>query len=111
MAPLLSASSSRISALASPISHPASFLPPPSPFILSPALRADEVFAELGWDGSEQRSSALLESRDGEALAVASLGSSAEAAQARVPRCSRLQRYECELDECFAQFTLSEEEF
>jgi hypothetical protein len=68
-----------------------------------PSSRVDDVFAGLGADGSEDTSSALLASEEGGLLAVATSRPSEEATQARVPRRSRLQRYERELDAWFAE--------
>jgi len=76
----------------------------PSTFNLHPSSLRDDAFAELGDDsGSEDRLSALLESQDAGVLAAERVRSSDEATQARVPRRSRLERYERELDEWFAE--------
>ena len=119
MAPVLSASRlessswgadpvSSIPDLASRISHPASFFPHPSSSILSPASRADDVFAEL--ESSDEASSVLWEAPQGTDVLAAALKSSDEATQARVPGRSRLERYERELDECYAQLAAAGEE-
>jgi len=113
MAPVLSASRLESSSWgADPVSRIpdlASFFPHPSSSILSPASRADDVFAEL--ESSDEASSVLWEATQGtDVLAAATLKSSDEAAQARVPRRSRLERYERELDECYAQLAAAGEE-
>ncbi len=65
------------------------------------------MFADLGGDSDSQDSadgaSQRLASKDGGLLAVAAVKSGEEATQARVPRRSRMQRYERELDAWFAQ--------
>jgi hypothetical protein len=81
------------------------------------------VFAELGRDGSGESSSVLRESRDGDVLAAAAVCSSDEARRGDLrsgvsagsetraeQRRSRLQRYERELDDCFAELAAAEEE-
>jgi len=94
MAPVLSASAL----------HPSSFIPHPS------SVR-DDVFADLGGDAdwqdrNEETALALLESKDDGVLAAERVRSSDEAAQARVPRRSRLDRYERELDDWFAELAM-----
>jgi hypothetical protein len=79
--------------------HPSSFIPHPS----SPR---DDVYAELGRGRNEETSLALLESQDDGVLAAERVRSSDEAAQAKVPRRSRLQRYERELDDWFAELAV-----
>ena len=61
-----------------------------------------------GDDSSEQTGSALLESADGGLLAARSAKSGEEATQARVPRRSRMDRFERELDEWFAELAAEE---
>jgi hypothetical protein len=61
------------------------------------------VFADLGNASLDSAggTSPLLESRGDDLLAVATARPGEEAAQARVPRRSRLQRYEREVDAWF----------
>jgi hypothetical protein len=63
----------------------------------------DDVFADLGRGGGEVLSPALLESTEETLLAGATVKSGEEPAQARVPRRSRMQRFEREFDACFAE--------
>jgi len=85
----------------------------PSSFILPPSSLRDDAFAELGRDdstaedgGREHVASALLESKDEELLAAARAESSRETPQAKVPRRSRLERFERELDDWFAELAM-----
>jgi len=108
MAPVLSASprhpASRLPDLASRIPDPSSRLP-------DLASRRDDVFADLGRDGSEDDPLPLLESEGAdETLVAATVKSSDEAAQIRVPRRHRLERFEHDLDAWFAQLALAGEE-
>jgi len=101
MAPVLSAS---------PL-PPASRLPDPVSRILPPVSRLDGVFADLGRDAGEDDRLPWLESEAGdETLVAATVKSSDEAAQARIPRRHRLERFEHELDACFAELALAGEE-
>jgi len=75
------------------------------------ASRRDDVFADLGRDGSEDDPLPLLESEGAdETLVAATVKSSDEAAQIRVPRRHRLERFEHDLDAWFAQLALAGEE-
>jgi len=78
-------------------------------FILHPSSLRDDAFADLGRNdstaedgGREDVASALLESKDEELLAAARAESIREAPQAKVPRRSRLERFEREVDDWFA---------
>ena len=81
----------------------------PSSLTFDRSFPVDGVFADLGrddgteQDSSEDGASQLLASKDGERLAAATIRAGEEAAQARVPRRSRLQRYEREVDAWFAE--------
>lgn len=105
MAPTLAASPVRPS---SSVLASSSFILPPSSFLPHPSSRIDEAFADLGRDegsqqtGQENLASNLLGSRASDLLAAATIRSSGEAGQAWVPRRSRLERYERELDNWFA---------
>jgi hypothetical protein len=94
MAPVLAASPPRASSF---ILHPSSFISPPS-------SRLDAAFAELGDDGALQ----LAGSQDKDLLTAVAVPPSEEATQAKVPRRSRMQRYERELDEWFAELAAEE---
>jgi len=107
MAPVLSASPL---SPASRLSDPASRLPDLVSRLPDPASRRDDVFAELGRDAGEDAPLPLLDSQAGEALLAATVKSSDEAAQARIPRRHRLERFEHELDVWFAQLSAAEEE-
>ncbi len=67
------------------------------------------MFADLGrddgteQDSSEDGASELLASKDGELLAAATIRAGEEATQFRVPRRSRLQRYERKVDAWFTE--------
>jgi autotransporter-associated beta strand protein len=80
----------------------------PSSFVLG-SPRQDDVFADLGQndrtasDSSDAAVSALLESAQDGLLAARIAKSGEEATQARVPRRSRMERFERELDEWFAE--------
>ncbi len=68
------------------------------------------MFADLGDDSSSPDSqSPLVASQDTDLLAAATVRSGEEATQAKVPRRSRMQRYERELDEWFAQLAAAED--
>jgi len=89
--------------------HPSSLISYPSSFIARPSSRADDVFAEWGDDSSNSDSqSPLVAAKDGDLLAAATVRPSEEATQARVPRRSRLQRYERDLDAWFAELAVEE---
>jgi len=94
--------------LMAPVLSPSS--PRSSSLILHPSSRPDDVFAELGNDLDSQDNSAteLLESRDEGLLVAAATRPSEEATQARIPRRSRLQRYERDLDAWFAELAAEE---
>jgi len=99
MAPMLSASRLESSSWgADPVSR-----------IPDLASRLDDVFADLERGGSEESGSLLLESQDTGVLAAATVRSSDEAVQARVPRRHRLERFERDLDTWFAQLAAAEE--
>ena len=75
-----------------------------SSFTARPSSPRDDVFADLGDDSSSSDDgSPLLASQDTDVLAAATVRSGEEATQAKVPRRSRLQRYERGLDDWFAQ--------
>jgi hypothetical protein len=100
---LISDPGSRIPDLASRIPDLASRIP-------DLASRLDDAFADLGGDAdwqdrNEETTLALLESQDDAVLAAERVRSSDEAAQARVPRRSWLQRCERERDAWFAELT------
>jgi len=82
----------------------------PSSFDLGPSRRVDDAFAELGDESESQDSHAseLLESKPDGLLAAVAVHSSEAAAQARVPRRSRLDRFERELDDWFAELAAEE---
>jgi len=106
MAPVLSASprhpASRVPDLASRVPDPVSRVP-------DLASRRDDVFADLGRDGGEDDTLPLLASQAGEALLATAIQQGDEAAQIRVPRRHRLERFEHELDAWFAQLSAAEE--
>jgi hypothetical protein len=97
--------------------HPSSLIPHPSPARSAEAVEPlgqaqwrrglDDVFADLARETAQDRGedgmSTLLESQDQGLLAAATVKSGEEATQARVPRRSRLQRYERELDAWFSE--------
>jgi hypothetical protein len=115
MAPVLAASPFGRPALDSPLStlDPSVVRRPWS--VASGASRADDVFADLGRkertaaDSSNAAVLALLESVDDGLLDARIARSSAEATQARVPRRSRMERFERELDTWFAKLAAEEE--
>ena len=108
MAPVLSASPLPP---ASRLPDPASRLPDPVSRIPDLASRRDGVFADLGRDAGEDDRLPWLESEaEDETLVAATVKSSDEAAQARIPRRHCLERFEHELDACFAQLALVGEE-
>jgi hypothetical protein len=72
-------------------------------------IGADDVFADLGRDSDEELTSLLLESKDQGPRAAAAVRSGEEATQARVPRRSRMQRYERDLDAWFAELAVEVE--
>jgi hypothetical protein len=85
---------------------------PPS-FALRPSPARDGVFADLGRDDlaqdiSEDGTAQLLEYKDWELLAAATVRPGAETTHARVPRRSRLQPYEPDLDAWFADLAAQE---
>jgi autotransporter-associated beta strand protein len=93
---------------------PSLALQPPFPIHHS-SSRADAVFAESGRDeltaqGDGADASPWFESwHNSERLAAATVRPSEEATQARVPRRSRLQRFERELDAWFAELEEGED--
>jgi len=100
MAPVLSASPR----------HPASRLPDLASRLPDLASRRDDVFADLGRDGSEDDTLPLLEPEEGdETLVAGTVKSSDEAAQIRIPRRHRLERFEHDLDAWFAQLSADDE--
>ena len=107
MAPVLSAGGSSAGSSAEAVEPLGQAQWRSGPWSLAPrsASPLDDVFADLGDDSASQDSadgtSPLLESRGDDLLAVATARPSEEATQARVPRRSRLQRYEREVDAWF----------
>jgi len=86
--------------------YPSSFIAPFSSLLLPPFSHRDDIFADLGRDQTEQDDDAdgtspLLASKDAEVFTAARVRASEEAPQARVPRRSRLQRYQREADAWF----------
>jgi len=87
-----------------------SLLLPASSFLPDPLSRLDAAFADLGRaevsdeadsdDGAWPR----LVSQDGDELPAATVRSAEEIAQAKVPRRSRMEQFERELDEWFAEY-------
>jgi len=89
--------------------HPSSRIPDLATRIPHPSSPVDAVFGDRGREGGDESGAELLESRDTALLAAAVVRSSDEAAPARVPRRSGLQRYERELDDWFAQLAAVED--
>jgi len=85
----------------------------PAPFDSGPSRGLDDVSAALGrddraaQDDREDVSASLLESRDIELLAARMVKSDEQTREDRVPR-RRLQRYELELDDWFAELAAEE---
>ena len=115
MAPVLSAGRPSSAEAVGPLGQ-AEWRSSPSSFVLGPLSRLDEAFADLGRSEGgdtgvgEYATSPLLESADRDLPAAATVKSSDEATQARVPRRTRLHRNESELDDCFAQLAAAEDE-
>jgi hypothetical protein len=86
----------------------------PLSFDLRPSSDRDDVFADLGRndrtvdDSGEETTPDLLESARGGLLAARTAKSGDEVTQARVPRRSRMERYERELDAWFAELAAEE---
>ena len=86
----------------------------PSSFDPRPSSDPDDVFADLGRDDSEDADGgqdaapSLLASREDKMLAAANVKPGEETPQMRVPRRSRLQRFERELDTWFAELAAEE---
>ena len=75
----------------------------PSSFLSVPSAARDELFSNLSSDGSS-----WLESQDADQLLVVGAGMNEEAREAKVPRRSRLERYQRELDDWFAELAADE---
>ncbi len=93
---------------ASPL-HPSSLILPPSSFRPDPPSGRDDVFADLGRDAGEDEALPWLASQAGEALLATAINQGDEAAQIRIPRRHRLERFEHDLDAWFAQLSAAEE--
>ena len=81
--------------------------------VLHSSSSRDDLFADLGGDSDEEDrreagTSTLLESRGDDLRAAAAVRSGEEATQAKVPRRSRMQRYERDLDAWFAELAVGE---
>jgi len=72
--------------------------------LIPASARVDGVFADLGRDSSDDGILQLLSSENAELIAAATVKSGQERSQARVPRRSRMQRIERELDAWFAEW-------
>jgi autotransporter-associated beta strand protein len=82
---------------------------PSSSLVADPSSTVDDLFAELVQESDDDGTSELLEANVGDLLAARTAKSGERAAQARVPRRSRMERYERELDAWFAELVAAEE--
>ena len=116
MAPVLSGGSGKYEGLSTKYEgySDSSFVVRPTSSALRPSRSSDDVFSNLGRDGltaqddSAVGRSELLASQDQDLLAAASVLADEEAAKTRVPRRSRLQRFERDLDAWFAELATEE---
>ncbi len=90
------------------------FILRPSPLALGSSRSPDDVFSNLGragltaQDDSAAGGSELLSSQDEDLLAAASVLADEEATKTRVPRRSRMQRFERDRDAWFAELATEE---
>jgi hypothetical protein len=110
MAPVLAASPLGRPALDAPLSTlDSSVVRRPWSVASGASSRADDVFADLGQNGGAAGGSELLESGGGELLAELPLRSGERATEMKIPRRSRMERFERELDAWFAELAAVED--
>jgi hypothetical protein len=116
MAPVLSAGLGKHDGLATKYEghSDSSFVLQPTSLALRPSRSSDDVFSNLGRDGLTAQDDStvgrleLVASQDQDLLAASSVLADEESTKTRVPRRSRMQRFERDLDAWFAELATEE---